>query len=1056
MTNQVPPTGQPTGFSVFGLTLVEDLTSENPPPPPTHQSTISSASGSHRLLPPPPLDKDLAIPPASQPTTSSLASEARLSRTSSILHQTSQAFWWTASLPGRAIKATLDKGTTIAVNFLIKAVAQKGVSLAAPPAPETPLKNLKDCLLELRQKINLNISIDNSLREKAIAALTVFLKDHKKYLTDCYHPAALYFPEALNVQQLVDFQALLNALKKNQPLDKDKEGSFLNSLCKFLENCCQYQNNTHQKKLAEQMVRKVTPNTSPPTAPIAEIPVNPLTRKKRARVPPPIEKPVPPNNVPPIIETFDQLKSLGFRIALALLFLPKDIIQKKIDQSENLAALIKKSNTALGPKSPNEIFQDLIYTEIDNSNLNYFQKKWRKTICWLLAPSVLFLFEHFLDQSQDVVLYLIGLTPERRLDLFVKMCIEPGHGFIGWLQSKYKTISETENPGATVGQAIGSAIDHIKLKDRHGKDLTSKDLISRLVSSLFDRFAPSLNWSKTGAAHFEQRGQDSKSPFFSLWFISLSYVSRAINILTTPWRWGLNRITQNILKGIAVSQIHNIISDKDGTSLDFGKLALNSIYKALHDKLQKINRSTKAEETEDSRRANALHQRGFVEKSVQDSINKLVSDFFLELLNIQGSNVHTLQAKLSPANLLEQGKKEVMEMAYARGIQKATEEIIHGLQIFLEDHTFSAALLEVLQDIHKQWLCFNTGETETNLASLEKDFYVELKDAVTNGIQTVITNKSDPLKHVQKEANLFIDGLDVDAQTFRTCFDSLQNLTLTSLKVLKQKRDRYLIDNFRRRCEEAIKETNHSTQLQITYTSGQFEALSEPICTKINELVDLANKKKQIDDLNEDLGQLLPPLENAITPQLPNSATARYGQLQKILQKIRTKTYPEPVQLLISKLQDNFEVWRTEAQKRDNQTLINGTITTLKRAIETVIGENTKKTKKLSIEIDKKAQSAVKLTDALVSWTRELNYFDCKSDKVEIDPFSPVINYFGKETLPKLILRKIDNFVLFLGKNHHIKGILSFVIKAYLELPRRPPKEFKKIVDEVRQRPSSS
>ncbi|HEX4840279.1 MAG TPA: hypothetical protein VFU89_07560 [Rhabdochlamydiaceae bacterium] len=820
-------------------------------------------------------------------------------------------------------------------------------------------------------------------------------------------------------------------------------------------HCCQYQNNAYQKKLAEQIVGKMVPTASSSIAPVAEISVNPSTRKKRARLPPPIEKPVPANNVPPIIETFDQLKSLGFRIALALLFLPKDTIQKKVDESGNLAALIKKSNTTLlGSKSPNEIFQDLIYTEIDNSNLNYFQKKGRKTICWLLAPSVLFLVEHFLEQSQDVVLYLIGLTPEQRLDLFVKMCIEPGHGFIGWLQSKYKTISETENPGATVGQAIGSAIDHIKLKDRHGKDLTSKDLISRLVSSLFDQFAPSLNWSKTGAAHFEQRGQDSKSPFFSLWFISLSYVSRAVNILTTPWRWCLNGITRKILKEIAVSQIHSIISDKDGASLDFGKLALNSIYKALHDKLQKINRSTKAAETENSRRANALHQRGFVEKSVQDSINKLISDF-LELLDIQGLNVHKLQAKLSPANLFEQGKKEVIEAAYARGIQKATEEIIHGLQIFLEDHTFSAALLEVLQDIHKQWLCFNTGDTDTSLARLENDFYVELKDAVTNGIQTVITNKSDPLKHIQKEANLFIDGLDVDAQTFKTCFDSLQNFTPTSLKTLKQMRDIYLTDNFRRRREKANKETNHSTQLQITYTSDQFEALSKPICTKIDELVDFANKKKQIDELNEDLGQLLPPLESAITPQPLNSATARYGPLQKILQRIVTRNYPESVQLLISKLQGNFEAWRTEAQKRDNQTLINGTITTLKSTIETAIKENTQKTNELSEKITKKAKSAVKLTNALVGWTGKLNYFDCKSDKVEIDPFSPAINYLAKEKLPRLILGKIDDFVLFLGKNHHIKGILSFVIKAYLELPRSPPKEFKKIVYEVRQRPSS-
>ncbi|HEX4840191.1 MAG TPA: hypothetical protein VFU89_07110 [Rhabdochlamydiaceae bacterium] len=233
MAQQVPP----LSISALGLTVFKPPTSEGPSSPSTLKSTISSALDSPPLPPPPPLDSELTIPSAVQPATS-LTSEAQLSRTRFILDQTSQAFWWIASLPGRAMKATLDKGTTIATGVILRTAAQKGVSLAAPPALETPLKGLRDCLFELLQKINGNIPVDDRLRKRTIDALILFLKDPETFLTDCYHPAALYFPEKLNQQQLANFTALLNALKENQSLAN--EGNFLDPLCKFLENCCQY------------------------------------------------------------------------------------------------------------------------------------------------------------------------------------------------------------------------------------------------------------------------------------------------------------------------------------------------------------------------------------------------------------------------------------------------------------------------------------------------------------------------------------------------------------------------------------------------------------------------------------------------------------------------------------------------------------------------------------------------------------------------------------------------------------------------------------------------
>jgi hypothetical protein len=992
---------------------------------------------------------------------SELEKQAKLSYSAQVVDKASQFFWWSASLPGRATSSLMNKCKESAVNMVVKQAAKKGVSILGTPAPDTPLRRLKDCLFELRESVSKKIDIDDHLRQKTMLALGVFLADHKVCLADCYSPNAWVYSEGITREQENKFKILLKALDERKNLANEE--NFLQPLCDFIDRCCSFQHESHKTKLAEQFVGKMT-NVIPSTTNTTTTSVKSVKNENlsKAHLSPP--KPVLENPLPLIVKEFEELKSLGFRIGLALLILPEECTVKKPEEengkktekeSRGLADLIQKSNTTLDPlKGPDEIFQNLIYIEIDNSNLNYLQKKWKKFTCWLLAPAVLFMVDHVLDQTRDIALHSIGLSPEERLDMVVKMFIEPGLGFIGWLQSQYRTISKTENLGTTVEGAIGTAIDQIKIKDYYGKDLTSKDLISRLISSLIDKYAPALDWSRTATAHFEQRAQGSKSPILSLWFISWSYLTWAVNILSAPGRWCMNKFIRKVLKTAVVSQIHSKLTDKDGASWDFGKLALNSIYKTLFHKLQKVNRSNGETETEDTRKSLALEQRGFVEKNVQDSIKKLVSNF-LELLDIQGSNIHNLHAKLSPANFFEQGKKGVMGFAYAPGIQKATEEIIHGLQVFLEDRTFSAGLLEVMQDIHQQCLRFNMGDTDTSLARLERDFSVELKDAVKHGIQVVIEERLDPSKLIQAEADLFIDGLKHDIAAFRDHFSEIESFTPLSLKKLVQLQDRYLIDSIRRRRETANSETNASTRTHVKTISDQFQALSKPICSKIDDLVRLAETRKKVKETAEDLNQLIAPLEAAITTDpLPNttSATSHYTQLQLTLQRIKTKTYPEPAQTHISRLQGHFDVWRTETLKKDNQAILNGTIETLRDSVINALELNKQETTRLTGAIMKKVQKTQLLVENLIEWSHQLSYFVCVSERHEIDAFEHLASFLGNKGISPLILGKLDDFFIFLGTNHNIKGLLSFVVKAYLELPRKSPKEFKKILDNVKLR----
>ncbi len=238
---------------------------------------------------------------------------------------------------------------------------------------------------------------------------------------------------------------------------------------------------------------------------------------------------------------------------------------------------------------------------------------------------------------------------------------------------------------------------------------------------------------------------------------------------------------------------------------------------------------------------------------------------------------------------------------------------------------------------------------------------------------------------------------------------------------------------------------------------SEFKALSAPICAKIDDLVRLAETQGKIEESTLDLKQLIAPLEAAITTQPVPNATSHYTQLQMTLQRIKTKTYPERVQTLITRLQGYFDVWRTESLKRDNRTLLNGTIETLRDSVVSAIKKNDRDSDQLTRAIIKEVHETHLLVGNLVDWTQQkLKNIACISERQEIDAIEHLVSYIGNEALSPLILGKLDDFFLFLGTNHNIKGLLSFVIKAYLELPRKSPKEFKKILDQVKLRAQAS
>jgi hypothetical protein len=630
------------------------------------------------------------------------------------------------------------------------------------------------------------------------------------------------------------------------------------------------------------------------------------------------------------------------------------------------------------------------------------------------------------------------------------MFIEPSSGFIDWLNCEYRNLAEKRGVNTTVDEAISDAIAEIKLTS-NGKPLSPRGLINRLVGSLLAKYSPAFDWSSTATAHFEKRAHQSKSPFYSLWFMTWSYLAWAVNIISAPGRWCINKIIHKAVKIFVVWKIDSKLNAKDG-SLDFGKLALSSVYKTLSAKLKIINRSDRSKEAEGTRKKLALEQTAFVDLKVQNDIGKLVFSF-ITLLYTRDTDLFHLQSRFAPGNIFEGPKFALMKIALSSGIQKATEQIIQGLQIFLEEKSFSVGILNVLENIREQSLDFNTNNASKSVGHHET--YDQLRDTVRHGIQEIINDKLDPSKAMQDEADLFIDGLKSDIKKFNSQISAISDLTLSNLEELHELGTVFLVDVFRRRCERAEAKTNADARGHITTTKRKFSELGTPLYSRIEKLVKLAQNRKNFENLIKDLSDLQAPLEKAtINEALPNqtnpSATKFYKELQLTLQIVRNKTYPEPVRLLITRLQGHFDTWKTETAKIDNQTILNGTISRLKSAIRQEIENNEDNIERATREIAEEFQQTRQLIASLNDWAKRLTHFKCVMEEQDIGALQQVLSRLAEDRASPLIFEHLNGFFLALGMNYNIKGILWYCIKAYLELPVKSPKEIKKILDKVK------
>jgi hypothetical protein len=232
--------------------------------------------------------------------------------------------------------------------------------------------------------------------------------------------------------------------------------------------------------------------------------------------------------------------------------------------------------------------------------------------------------------------------------------------------------------------------------------------------------------------------------------------------------------------------------------------------------------------------------------------------------------------------------------------------------------------------------------------------------------------------------------------------------------------------------------------LHINAYKEEFFNKRKRISKKINDLVQLASERVKIQQTYAELEQLADSLSKATFP---------YNNLPITLQKIRNKTYPDLIQDPITKLQRALDSFTSEKLKKENESYLNGIVTTLKKLLGTSLIEKEEESENIGIEIQKKYEEIREKAQALADWAhKDLNCFACKIEEQQLDAFKQLLAQYGGSIqggLSPLILNQLDAFFLFLGKNHNIKGLLWYVLKACLEI-HVPPEEFEKVIGKTK------
>ncbi len=229
--------------------------------------------------------------------------------------------------------------------------------------------------------------------------------------------------------------------------------------------------------------------------------------------------------------------------------------------------LIEVSNKAkIEGKSSEEVFQDLMFRVIDNSDKNIFTRIQAKVRCWFVFGLVLNLVGNIFDNLKATLVHFASLPPAKQLEELTKLLINP-------LLEHLSTVDGSgpaNQPAASTPKTADELLDQF---------------IEAFLAQFIDRkYQP---WTRTYRAICIERASRSE-PITKVFYNTLAILLWVAGKFTAPIHWAINETIHGVLKTVIV-ELCPSLSNATKSSLELGtNNAWHSLKNSLLHLLQQI------------------------------------------------------------------------------------------------------------------------------------------------------------------------------------------------------------------------------------------------------------------------------------------------------------------------------------------------------------------------------------------------------------------------------------------------------------------------------------
>ncbi len=701
------------------------------------------------------------------------------------------------------------------------------------------------------------------------------------------------------------------------------------------------------------------------------------------------------------IETeFKRLRSNVLRILLGQLVLPP---------GKNTTVLkIMKEVSSDGD------FKDRIYEQIDLTRYNIITRSLSKWYFNFLEAILSYYLTTFFDNFLSDIKLFVEKDPDKRLEDFVQVGVNPAIDFFTFIQDTLKTISDKTGQNKAPVRTLGDRINQAKIGE-----LTQQQLLHKLMRA-FLRYAPQLHWATSASDHFYSRGKDTASFVAKTWFYGWYCLFAIIGKIIAPLQWSVNKTIHKILENALAKVAFPSLYQSTMQAIGVGSLYLHSMNDFMLRKLNAIE--FQILNPQDTGPRSEQHASRMMEKTFSQFVRNLLETLTTldkaQVLN----NLREFQANNAAQTVLR-GIDEGLTSSIKSTL---TTQLLSLLESFLQKESLEDFLLQSLRNLNEQ--CFNPTSitiTPEEMKITEQRRSGKLKELVALAVNKAVDDIFNPAQNIQAAANGFVDGFKND---IRALNQNIQTLPPNDTgRLYKLWADTHA--SITSRYEHAKSRVNGSTQEAMLQILDRFRKETPQIAERIREL-HLKGEEKRAKQAP------LQKLQGCFTRYLLNKPDDRPEKNIELLTAL-CDHLRGPYSKALSHSLTQFKVSLDQiikfplARQKGHNELIEQHIKLCRLHIEKMF-----ETEQFdSIQMSRDFALVKKDLEPLSAWAQTVQPIACGvEDSVVLRGAEKIVSGVdAKKFFTDKIYSIADDLFTFLHESHHMKGLLRYIAAGYLE-----------------------